>query len=151
MRLYIPEILAQVALAPTKEEKVNVLKKYDNTTLRSVLKLNFDKDTMLDLPPGHPTYKIDKDMPLGLGDSNLYNESRRFYLLVKGNGRRPAALKPIQIENIWIQILEGVHWTEAELLCQMKDRQLSKVYKGLTEAIVREAFPDLIPEKPSKS
>lgn len=151
MKLSVPEILEQVALAPTKEEKIATLKKYDNTTLRSVLKINFDKETVLDLPPGHPPYKTNKDMPVGLSESNLYNEARRFYLLVKGNGRRPAALKPIQIENIWVQILEGIHWTEAELLCHMKDRALSKVYKGLTEALIRESYPDLLPQKPEKN
>jgi len=146
MRLSIPEILDQVALAPNKEKKIEVLKKYDNTVLRSVLKINFDETLELDLPPGHPPYKTNENIPVGLSESNLYNESRRFYLVVKGNSRRPPTLKKGQVENIWIQILEGVHATEAKLLCNMKDRALSKVYKGLTKALVKEAFPDLLPE-----
>ena len=41
---------------------------------------------------------------------------------------------------MFIQMLEGLHQEEAELLLGMKNKTLNKLYKGLTSALVREAF-----------
>ena len=41
---------------------------------------------------------------------------------------------------MFIQILEGLHKSEAEVLLNMKDKKLNKVYKGLSESVVKEAF-----------
>jgi hypothetical protein len=43
--------------------------------------------------------------------------------------------------------LEGIHWSEAEAVCLAKDKKLQTKYKSLKEDIVREAFPNLLPEK----
>ena len=43
-------------------------------------------------------------------------------------------------ETLFIQVLEGLHTTEADLLINIKDKRLNQVYKGLTEAVVKEAF-----------
>jgi len=144
MQLTVPEILAQVVLQPTKAEKVATLQKLSNPTLQGMLQLNFNKDIHFDLPDGAPPYKKNT-LPIGLTDSNLYNEFRRLYLVIKDHPKRPAGLTKLKIETIFIQILEGCHESEAEFLLQVKDRQLSKVYKGLTEAVVKEAFPHLFP------
>ena len=45
-----------------------------------------------------------------------------------------------QKETMFIQMLEGLHQEEAELLLGMKNKTLNKSYKGLTSALVREAF-----------
>jgi hypothetical protein len=149
MKLSVVEILEQVTLAPTKAAKVAKLQELDNPVLRGVLSINFDTNIELDLPPGDPPYRIkDPDMPYApdLNDSNLYAEFRRMYLVVKNHPNRAPGMKRLQVENIWVQILEGVHHTEAKLLCQMKARELSKAYKGLTAAVVAEAFPGLLPD-----
>ena len=145
MRLSIPEILGLVSEAPAAE-RVAVLQKHDTPVLRQVLQINFDKNVVLDLPAGDAPYKPDPN-PIGLSESNLYNEARRLYICIKDHPRRPPTIKKMQVENIWIQILEGIHSSEAQLLCQIKDRKLSTVYKGITEKLVREAFPDLLSEK----
>jgi len=41
---------------------------------------------------------------------------------------------------MFIQILEGLHQDEAKVLLGMKNKSLNKMYKGLTESVVREAF-----------
>jgi hypothetical protein len=149
MRLYIPEILQQVADAQP-EERASVLKKNaDNALLKEVLLLNFGP-AEFDLPAGRAPYKA-SPQPLGLTESNLYAESRRMYLLVKDHPRRPAGLKRLQIENIFIQMLEGIHESEAEMLNVLKDKQLAQAYSGLTEEVVRAAFPDLLPEKQTET
>lgn len=145
MRLYIPEILQQVADAKP-EDRVGVLKKNaGNALLKEVLLLNFGP-AVFDLPAGKAPYKPSAQ-PLGLTETNLYAESRRMYLLVKNHPRRPKNLKRIQIENIFIQMLEGIHVSEAEMLMVLKDKELAKTYSGLTEEVVRAAFPDLLPQK----
>jgi hypothetical protein len=145
MRLYIPEILQQVADAKPSE-RAEVLKKHaSNALLQEVLLLNFGP-AVFDLPKGRPPFK-GSVQPIGLTETNLYAESRRLYLVVKDHPRRPKNLKTLQVENIFIQMLEGIHKDEAEMLIVLKDKELAKKYKGLTEAVVRQAFPDLLPEK----
>ncbi len=46
-------------------------------------------------------------------------------------------------ETMFIQILEGLHPLEAELLILVKDKKLSTKYK-ITKEIVAEAYPDII-------
>ena len=147
MRISVPEILQQVADAKPVD-RAGVLKKYaDNQMLKDVLELNFHPTVEFDLPPGNPPYKVNPQ-PIGLTDSNLYAEWRRIYLLIKGHPKRPAGIKRLQVENVYIQMLEGVHSDEAELMVALKDKQLAKKYKGLTEKVVREAFPTLLPAIP---
>lgn len=145
MRLYVPEILKQLADAKPADRADILKKNADNSLLKEVLYLNFGP-AEFDLPAGEPPYKKSPH-PIGLTDSNLYAESRRMYLLVKGHPRRAPGLKRTQVENVFIQIIEGIHVDEAELMIALKDKALAKKYKGLTEAVVRQAFPGLLPEK----
>lgn len=152
MKLSIPEILQQVAAADKKAEKIAVLQKHDNAVLRTVLRLNFDPNVKLDLPEGPAPFKTNRDIPdPTLSESNLYNEARRLYIFEPGNPKYNPNVKPVQKENIWIQILEGCHWSESDMLNIMKDKELGKHYKGLTEALVRDAFPGLLSEKQADS
>lgn len=144
MRLSIPEILQLVSDAKPAD-RVALLQKHNSGTLRDLLALNFNTNLEFDLPAGDPPYQTNRDIPVGLSDSNLYNEARRLYICIKNHPKRAAGIKPLQVENVWIQILEGCHWTEAELLCQVKARKLSKVYKGITKKLVLEAFPGIVP------
>ena len=41
---------------------------------------------------------------------------------------------------MFIQMLEGLHQDEAKILLGMKSKSLNKMYKGLTESVVKEAF-----------
>ena len=60
-------------------------------------------------------------------------------------------LNKMRKEQLFIQFLEGIHWTEAEVICLAKDRKLQSKFKSVKEDLVREAFPGLLPapvEKP---
>jgi hypothetical protein len=144
MRLLIPEIFDKLADA-TPAERAEILKKHDTTTLRDVLRYNFDPNIQFDLPKGAPPYKPSPH-PVNMAETNFFAEQRRMYLLIKGHPRRPVNLKRIQIENIFIQMLEGINAVEAEMLIALKDKALAKRYKGLTESVVKTAFPGLLPE-----
>lgn len=148
MKLSIPEILDLVAAAPTKKDKIAVLHAHDNALLQNILRINFESTVKFDLPAGAAPFKTDRTIVDNtLTESNLYNESRRLYIFEPGHPKYNPNVKKMQKENIWVQILEGIHWTEADMLNIVKDKELSKHYKGLTEALVREAYPTLLSPK----
>jgi hypothetical protein len=41
---------------------------------------------------------------------------------------------------MFIRLLEGLHKDEAKLLCEVKEKSLHQVYKGLSTQVVSEAF-----------
>ena len=41
---------------------------------------------------------------------------------------------------MFVQMLEGLHKDEADIIVAAKDKSLHKVYKGLSAAVVKEAF-----------
>ena len=45
-------------------------------------------------------------------------------------------------EVMFIQLLEALHSSEAELVCLMKDKQVHKRFK-ITKAVVQDAFPEI--------
>lgn len=141
MKYTIHEVLEMASKEATVEDRVKVLQKNNSELLRNLLKMNFDKKLVWDLPEGEPPFKKDKHIPLGMGESNLFVESRRLYIFF------PEKVLPrVKKESLFIQILEGLHYTEAEMLCSVKDHELHKRYKGISENVVRKAFPDLLPE-----
>jgi len=143
MKLLIPEVFAKVEQVKSKEEKIKILRANDSQPLRAMLLLNFDKKVKWNLPEGEPPFKKDKETPHGLSETNLFRETRRLYIWLKED----VNLTKMKRESLFIQLLEGIHWSEAEMLCAVKDKTLSKMYKSIKEPLVREAFPGLLPEE----
>ena len=143
MKTTIPQIFEEVEKASGKDSKVRVLRAYDHPILRGMLQINFDPTVTLDLPEGEPPFKKDITIPLGYSETNLFAEFRRMYVWIDRN----INVTRIKKEQLFIQLLEGIHWTEAEAVCLAKDKKLQTKYKSLKEDIVREAFPNLLPEK----
>lgn len=141
MKTTVPQVFEEVEKAKTLEEKVRVLKAYESKPLRALLRLNFDPNVGMQLPEGAPPYKIDKSLQDGQSETNLYVEYRRFYIWLDPKVNLPRARK----EQLFIQMLEGIHWKEAEDLILSKDRKLHTKYKSLHPKIVQAAFPGLIP------
>ena len=48
----------------------------------------------------------------------------------------------MKIESMFIQMLEGLHETEAEVLIKAVNKTLHKKYR-ITQAVVKEAFPSI--------
>lgn len=139
MRQHIPEILKQCNDAPSKAERVRVLQSHNLRPLRNILALAFDKNIVLDLPEGVPPFKRDAREPVGMSSASLYTESRRL--------ARCAISDPLpkhRKEMVFIQILEGIHWEEADLVVAAKDKDISELYPNVTREIVRKAFPNLL-------
>jgi hypothetical protein len=146
MHLLVSEILDKFELAKTKEEKIDVLRNNVTDPLLVLLRLNYDHMLKMDLPDGEPPFKKDTDKPIGYSESSLQLELRRFYVWLEPNVNLPKIKK----ETLFVNMLEGIHWTEAEALCLAKDGKLQTKYKSLKESIVREAFPNAITPKPVK-
>lgn len=146
----IPQILDEMEKAGSKESRVKILRAYDHPILRGIMQINFDPNVKVFLPEGEPPFKKDTSIPIGYSETNLYTEFRRFYIWLQ----KDINLTRQRKEQLFIQFLEGIHWTEAEVICLSKDRQLQTKYKHLKEDLVREAFPGLLPAeipKPPKA
>jgi hypothetical protein len=129
------EVLTKVNNAKDKPKKIEVLKSNDSVPLRQILKGAFDPKIEWELPEGTPPYK-ENDAPAGTEHTTLYQEAKRLHYFVKGAN----VLTKSKREMMFIQMLEGLHADEAKLLIAVKEKELNKVYKGLTDAVVKEAF-----------
>lgn len=141
MNLMIHEVLEKVAEAPTRKEKSEVLLKYNCLALRDILRGAFDDVIEFILPEGRPPFEED-DAPHGYTRSSLHHQTKKFRYFVKGGPGEQ--LNPVRRERMFIEILEGIHPGEAELVILMKDKKLTGVYKGLTKKLVQDTWPNLI-------
>ena len=130
------EILDKVAKAKTKEKKVELLRQYNTDALRMVLKSSFDPNIEWDLPEGDVPY-TPNEAPEGTEHNMLVHEARTLFHYIKGGNPQ---LTTNRRENMFIQMLEGLHQSEAELVVAAKDKALHRKYKGLSANVVKEAF-----------
>jgi hypothetical protein len=138
MKLLISEVLQKVSNAKTKAEKIQLLNQHNTPALRAILIVNFDESVISELPEGEVPFEAN-EAPKGTEHTVLEKEYRRLYLFFKGGS---SSLKQSQRENLFIQMLEGLHEDEANLLVLIKDKALGKKYK-ITRACVEEAFPSI--------
>ena len=164
---FIFEILDLVSKQRTKAKKIEVLKKYEELPLKVILIWNFDESVVSILPPGEVPYtgyddqnvykggvsaKISQEVrsmhsqgnfSLGVSDgqghTTIRRESKHFYRFVKGGDD---GLNNLRRESMFINILEGLHPLEAEIVILCKDKKLGEVYK-ITKEVVAEAYPDI--------
>ena len=122
--------------AKTKAQKINILKENDSEALRMIVKSSFDPKIKWSLPEGAVPYKPN-DVPEGTEHTLLAMEAKRLYhFIVGGDNQTPRAQK----ENMYIQMLEGLHEDEAEILVYAKDKKLHQKIKGLSHEVVKTAF-----------
>jgi hypothetical protein len=145
-QLTVPEILDKADKEPTREGKLNVLRKYTNEAVKLVLLLNFHPTVRMDLPEGAPPFKRDDKEPVGYSNTNLLQEVHRFYVWIK----KDVNINKIKKEALFQSMLESIHHTEADVLILAKDQKLTKKYKTIKEDIVRDLYPGLLPEKKPK-
>lgn len=138
MILHIYEILDKVRKAITPEEKVKILKANDSSPLQQVLVANFSEKVKFQLSKEPTPYKK-SSFPIALGDTSILKEARRLYVFVEGGH---PTLPQLKRQLLWVQILEALPPEEADLMEQLKNKNLGKVF-GLTKSLVKEAFPHL--------
>jgi len=163
---FIFEILQLASKQRTKAKKVEVLKKYEHPSLKAIFIWNFDESLISALPPGEVPYasvgeqnsfsgtvseKINDAVGMmnelgsnslgsqDQGRSSIRKEYTKFYNFIKGGND---GLSSLRRETMFINVLQGLHPFEAEILCLCKDKQLETKYK-ITKEIVSQAYPDI--------
>ena len=137
MQLLLHEVLQKVSNAKTKAQKIKLLHEFNTPALRQILIANFDESVVSMLPPGDVPF-TKNDAPEDTEHTKLVHEYRKLYLFFKGG----ANISQTRRETLFIQLLEGLHEGEAEVLCLMKDRKIGKRWK-ITKQCVEEAFPQI--------
>jgi len=135
---FVHEILAHASKQRSVAKKVEVLKEYRNDALTAILIWNFDDTVISALPEGEVPFNKN-EVPVGTDHTSLRKEWKNLYHFVKGGNDR---LSKTRRETMFIQMLEGLHPEEAEIICLVKDKQLGTKFK-LTKEQVSKAFPDI--------
>lgn len=134
--MMIPEVFAKITTsAKSKQDIVRLLREHSSLCLRQVLHyalIDRAKWYRTDLPPHTPD-----QAPEGLAPSSLFQEIKRLYIF-KDSYSLPRDRK----DQILIQILEGIHPKEANVIKEILAGTFSRAY-GIDRKSALEAFPDL--------
>ena len=163
---FIFEVLELASKQRSNAKKVEVLKTYDDASLKTILIWNFDETVISLLPEGDVPYASTGEQTsysgtlsskvndavfkmnefgsnslgsMDQGKSSIRKEYQMFFNFVKGGNN---GLSSLRRETMFINILQGLHPKEAELLCLVKDKKLTDKYK-ITFENVKESFPDI--------
>ena len=137
---FIHEILELVSEQRTKAKRVDILKEYRDDSLTAVLIWNYDDRVQSAIPDGQVPYK-ENEVPVGTDHTSLRREWKQLYHFIKGGND---TLSTLRRESMFIQLLEGLHPKEAEIICLIKDKELESVYPKVTLDVVKQAFPDIV-------
>ena len=121
----LTEILQKVSSAKTKKEKVELLQEYNNNGLRAILIINFDESLKFLLPEGEVPFKPN-DAPAGTEHTRLDHEYKGLYRYFKGGD---STLKGMRREQLFVQLLEGLHEDEANLLVSACNKDIQSKYR----------------------
>jgi hypothetical protein len=136
MKKYLTEMLKEINDDP---KKIDGFK--DEFLLKVIFAHNFLPDYKMKLPEGEPPFKP-ADQPMGMTDTNLFVEAKRFYVFLRED------VKPIKRETLFVGLLEGIHPEEAKVVIAVKDQKLQKLYPKITWKLVSDA--GIIPAPPEK-
>lgn len=138
----IYEVFDEFKTATNRASRVKVLQDNNSFALRNVLigtfhpgvKFVFDKI---------PDYKSE-EVPAGMSYNNITKALDTIYLFMENNPRVAPTLTLDRKKELLIQTLESLEPREAEVYANiiLKDQKIPY----LTEALVREAFPTLLPK-----
>ena len=160
------EVFDAASKQRTKAKKVEVLQRYAHDSIMALLIWNFDESVVSLLPPGEVPYgnnkedsmvtgtlsdkindAVDKMSEMGSnslgsqdqGQASIRKEYTKFYNFLKGGNDKLSSLRR---ETMFINILEGLHPLEAEILILVKDKKLTDKYK-ITKEIAGAAYPQI--------
>ena len=134
------EILNELEELKTDAEKIQLLRnKYnDHTPLHRILMMNFSDNIKSILPEGEPPFN--KEEEDGPSKASLWSYVRQFAIFVEST--QSQRMKMLQIERIFIEMLEAVGTEEAKMFCLAKDKQLQTKW-NISAQVAMQAFPNL--------
>ena len=163
---FVFEVFDAASKQRTKAKKIEVLQKYAHDSIMALLIWNFDETAISVLPKGEVPYgntrednsvtgtlsdkindAVGKMNELGStslgsqdqGQASIRKEYTKFYNFLKGGNN---GLSSLRRETMFINILEGLHPLEAEILVLVKDKKLTDKYK-ITKEIAGAAYPQI--------
>jgi hypothetical protein len=161
---FVFEILELASKQRSNAKKVEVLKTYGHDSLKAIFIWNFDDSVISLLPEGEVPYGNADEQSVysgtlsenlkkeayggesatgqdldGRGKTSLRKEWQNLYHYIKGGND---SLTSIRREMMFINLLQGLHPKESEVLILTKDKNLTDKYKISFEN-VKEAYPDI--------
>ena len=163
---FVFEVFNLVSKQKSNAKKVEVLQKYSHPSIQTLFVWNFDDSIISVLPEGDVPYAsvgeqnsfsgtisekitdaVSKMEEMGSsslgsqdqGKSSIRKEYEKFYNFVKGGND---GLSSLRRETMFINILQGLHPLEAEIICLVKDKKLETKYK-ITKEIASQAYPNI--------
>jgi len=160
------EVFDAASKQRTKAKKIEILQKYPHDSIMALLIWNFDESVISLLPQGDVPYgntrednsvtgtlsdkindAVGKMSEMGSnslgsqdqGKASIRKEYTKFYNFLKGGND---GLNSLRRETMFINILEGLHPLEAEILILVKDKKLTDKYK-ITKEIASAAYPQI--------
>ena len=160
------EVFDAASKQRTKAKKIEVLQTYAHDSIMALLIWNFDESVITILPEGEVPYgntrednsvtgtlsdkindAVGKMSEMGSnslgsqdqGKASIRKEYTKFYNFLKGGNDKLSSLRR---ETMFINILEGLHPLEAEILILVKDKKLTDKYK-ITKEVAGAAYPQI--------
>ncbi len=160
------EVFDAASKQRTKAKKVEVLQTYKHPSLVTLFVWNFDTSIISLLPEGEVPYgntgedqqvtgtlsdkindAVGKMGEMGSnslgsqdqGRASIRAEYKKFYNFCKGGN---PSLSNLRRETMFINILQGLHPREAQILILVKDKNLESQYK-ISKEIVSMAYPEI--------
>ena len=162
---FVFEVLDVASQQKTSPKTVEALKYYDHECIKMIMLCNFDSSVISLLPEGEVPYGETQDQTVykgslsenlareaaggesatgqdldGRGRTSIRREYQNLYHYVKGGND---SLTTTRREMMFINLLQGLHPREAEVIVLTKDKKLSEKY-DITFDQVREAYPDIV-------
>ena len=133
----VVETLEMVGKAKTREEKKQILLDRENFATKAILQLNYHPDVKWKIPKGAPPYTPSENK----ADASLHFEVKKLDYYVDPS---PHDIPMLRRESMFVQLLERLDPKDAKLIIAMKDKKIT--YKGLSYKLVKDTWPDLLPD-----
>ena len=162
---FVFEVLDLASQQKASAKTVEALKQYEHDCVKMIMVWNFDSSVISLLPTGEVPYGETQEQTVymgslsenlareasggesatgqdldGRGKTSLRREYQNLYHYVKGGND---ALATTRREMKFINLLQGLHPREAEVLVLTKDKKLGDKY-NITLDQVKEAYPDIV-------
>jgi len=159
--MLLNEKLDWIAQGATLDEQVDRTKqvaKIDTTFAPLMRMAVLEAEKLHGLPTGMPdTYKPDTNIPDGIANTDVRAEFRRIKNYQTGGSMEK--IPEHKRETLWVQMLEGMHWKEANIMVHIKDQTLLQIYPNMREVLTQLGAKITLPEvtetkkkkKPKKS
>ena len=157
------EVFDVVSKQKTNAGKVKALQKFEHDSLKALFIWNYDDSVVSLLPPGEVPYssleeeqntsgtlstkinqqsdtmRYNETTNANKGHTTLRREWTKLFNFIKGGND---TLSSLRRETMFIQILQGLHPLDAEILCLIKDKDLESKYNIPKKSVIQ-AYPDI--------